>query len=58
MDRRLFLFYHPTPPQVENQIVTGLLTVCGITIALVLTLVGLMRAERSIPNETVDVIVS
>jgi len=50
----------PPPGGVENQIVTGLLTVCGITItiALVLTLVGLMRVKRSIPEGTLDVVVS
>jgi hypothetical protein len=41
----------PAPGGAENPVVTGLLTVCGVTIviALVLTVAGLARAPRSEP---------
>ena len=42
----------PPPAGTENAIVTALLLTCGVTIviALVLTLVGLVRAPTSYPN--------
>jgi hypothetical protein len=46
----------PPPAGTENQLVTGLLLVCGVTIviALVLTLVGLVRAERPVSEKTLE----
>ena len=48
----------PPPGGVDNQIVTGLLMVCGVTIlcALVLTLAGLARMWGDTPNERPDVL--
>jgi hypothetical protein len=48
----------PPPGGVQNQIVTGLLMVCGVTIvcALVLTLAGLARVGAETPSERPDVL--
>jgi hypothetical protein len=44
----------PAPGGMDNRVVTGLLMVCGvtITIALVLTLVGLARSARRQPHSS------